>query len=92
MVETPENQNQAENCAKFVIMDMEAELKRQEDISRFERFNKWCNQMGIIAPKLEYPAFFKGGLCGVRVTGDIAHNEAMLSVPYKVILTSQKAK
>ena len=42
---------------------MEAELKRQEDISRFERFNKWCNQMGIIAPKLEYPAFFKGGLC-----------------------------
>lgn len=92
MVETLESQQKAKNCASFLINGMEEELKRQDDITKYERFNKWCKEVGIRAPKLEYPAFFKSGLCGVRVTGDIAHNEAMFSIPFKCILTCQKAR
>ena len=71
---------------------MEAELRRVSDLDRFELFNKWCEEVGIRAPKLEYPAFFDGGLCGVRVTQDIAHNEAMFCVPYSAIMTITRAK
>lgn len=35
-------------------------------------------------PKLEFPAFFEGGLLGVRIKEDINHNEAFLSVPMKI--------
>ena len=38
-------------------------------------------------PKLEYPAFFDGGLKGVRCTEDIEHREAFLFVPFKMMIT-----
>lgn len=76
----------------MLISDMEAELKRADEQDRYTRFNKWCQEVGIRAPKLEYPAIFDGGLCGVRVTEDIAHNEAMFCVPYSVIITVERAQ
>ena len=77
-----------------IIREMEAELTRQENISKFELYNKWCTEIGVIAPKLKYPAFFYGdsGVCGVEVVEEIKHNEAMFSVPFKAIITVEKAK
>ena len=43
-------------------------------------------------PKLEYPAYFEGGLLGARVREDINHREAFIFVPYKMIMTTGKAK
>ena len=38
-------------------------------------------------PKLEYPAYFEGGLLGVKCKEDIEHREVYLYVPYKMMLT-----
>ena len=43
-------------------------------------------------PKLEYPAYFKGGLVGVRATAPIMHREAFLSIPYKMLITVDGAQ
>lgn len=43
-------------------------------------------------PKLEYPAYFQGGLLGARVTEDIQHREAYLAVPNKLLMSVKKAK
>lgn len=43
-------------------------------------------------PKLEYPAYFEGGLIGMRATQTIEHGEAYLSVPHKLLLTFDKAQ
>ena len=71
---------------------MEAELARQEDAAKAERFRAWCEANGARMPKLEYPAVFAGGLVGVRVKEDIEHNEAFLSVPMKMQITVDKAR
>ena len=31
-------------------------------------FMDWCEANGVIQPKVEYPAYFEGGLVGVRAT------------------------
>ena len=38
-------------------------------------------------PKAEYPAYFEGGLVGVRAKEPIEHREAFLSVPYDMIIS-----
>ena len=43
-------------------------------------------------PKLEYPAYFEGGLVGVRASQPIAHREAFIAIPYKMLLTVEKAQ
>ena len=43
-------------------------------------------------PKLQYPAYFEGGLVGVRATEPIKHREAFLSVPYKMLMTVDGAQ
>ena len=43
-------------------------------------------------PKLEYPAYFDGGLIGVRCKEDIQHREAYLYVPFKMMMSITKAK
>ena len=65
------------------------EPSTQED--KFEMFNKWCRDQGIYLPKLEYPAFFEGGLIGLKCTADINHREAFAYVPYKLLMTVGKA-
>ena len=42
-------------------------------------------------PKLEYPAYFDGGLVGVKALAPIAHREAFLSIPYKMLMTCDGA-
>ena len=43
-------------------------------------------------PKLQYPAYFEGDLLGAKVTEDIEHREAFIFVPYKMLITTGKAK
>lgn len=68
-------------------VDAEAEAKIR---AKCARFTEWCAREGILAPKLEYPSFFEGGLVGVRVTKPIEHREGFLYVPYKCLITVWK--
>lgn len=56
-----------------------------------EVFNKWCDEVGIFTPKIEYPAFFDNGLLGGRVKQPIEHREAYLYVPFKAMMSIDKA-
>lgn len=55
--------------------------------NKTQKFLTWCNDVGIICPKLEYPYFFEGGLVGVRVKETIKHRETFIYVPQTVIIT-----
>jgi len=55
-------------------------------------FNDWFFENGGRMPKLQYPAYFKGGLVGVRATQPIMHREAFLSIPYKMLMTVDGAQ
>lgn len=68
----------------------ESEEVRNKIRQKCERFNAWCKQVGIICPKIEYPAFFEGGLVGGKVTAPIEHREAFLCIPYNVIISIDK--
>jgi hypothetical protein len=48
--------------------------------------------VGIVSDKCEFPATFDGGLIGVRAKEDIKHREMIMSVPYRVLFTVDKAK
>ena len=54
--------------------------------SKYLRFQQWCKQVGIIAPKLEYPFVFDDGLLGVRCTETIEYHEAHTFIPYNVLI------
>jgi hypothetical protein len=54
-------------------------------------FNQWAISEGVIMPKLQYPAYFDGGLLGIKCTEDIEHHEGYLYVPFKMVLSVQKA-
>ena len=56
-----------------------------------EIFNAWCAENGVLKPKLEYPAYFEGGLVGMRAKQPIEHREAFISVPYKMLITVESA-
>lgn len=43
-------------------------------------------------PKLEYPAYFEGGLLGVRAKEPIKHRESFLAIPYKMLMTVDAAQ
>ncbi len=60
-------------------------------VDKYDQYNKWCKDNGVHMPKLEYPAVFEGGLIGARVTEEIAHREAFIFVPYKMLSTVGKA-
>jgi len=36
-------------------------------VEKCSRFTQWCKEVGILYPKLDYPAFFDGGLVGAKV-------------------------
>jgi hypothetical protein len=42
-------------------------------------------------PKVDYPAFFDGGLVGGRINSPIQYREAFLKVPYKCMMTVERA-
>ena len=43
-------------------------------------------------PKLEYPGYFKGGLVGVKAVEPIEHRESFMSIPYKMLMTVDRAQ
>ena len=43
-------------------------------------------------PKIEFPAFFEHGLIGMKCTEDIAHREAFMYIPTKMILSVTKTQ
>ena len=53
--------------AQSIISEMDREIERQKYNDKCRRFSHWCTENGVVMPKLEYPAFFEGGLCGVKV-------------------------
>ena len=55
-------------------------------------FNTWCQQEGVLMPKVQYPHTFEGGLTGVKVIEDIENREAYVYIPYKVIMSLGKAR
>jgi hypothetical protein len=67
--------------------NIEFYLGVDEDTDKFVMFNDWCKQEGVLMPKLEYPAFFEHGLLGVRCTEDIAHREAFMFIPFKMVFS-----
>lgn len=69
------------------VTDRDFEIIRK----KCDVFNEWCDKVGIRSPKLEYPAFFGNGLLGSRVTTPIEHREAFLFVPFKAMISVDKA-
>ena len=69
------------------LIDWKIEHRRKCQV-----FNDWFFANGGRMPKLEYPAYFKGGLVGVRATAPIMHREAFLSIPYKMLITVDGAQ
>ena len=55
------------------------------------KFNKWCKEVGIISDKVEFPAFFEGGLIGLKAKEPIKHKEMIMAVPYKCLISLDKA-
>ena len=37
------------------------EVYQKNQDKKYEIFNKWCKDNGVLIPKLEYPSFFDGG-------------------------------
>lgn len=68
------------------------EIYASHQEAKYEIFNDWCQQNGVIMPKLDYPATFDGGLLGVRASADIKHREAFLYVPFKMLITLEYAR
>jgi hypothetical protein len=66
--------------------EVEQELIRQ----KCERFTKWCQSLGIMHPKIDYPWFFESGLIGCRVNTPISQREAFLFVPYTAVLSADR--
>jgi hypothetical protein len=54
------------------------------------KFNQWCKDVGILHPKITYPAFFEGGLVGCMVNSPIEHREAFLFVPFSATISVEK--
>ena len=55
-------------------------------------FMDWCGANGVVGPKIEYPAYFEGGLVGARATAAIEHREAFLKIPFKMLMTVHDAQ
>ena len=54
-------------------------------------FNEWCEQNGVEQPGCEYPAYFDNGLVGVRALAPIKHRQAFCKVPFRCIMSLDKA-
>ena len=59
---------------------------------KYEAFKAWIAKEGVIMPKVCYPAVFENGLVGVKSTERIESGEAMIMVPYKMVMSVGKAR
>ena len=73
-------------------VDNPVDLERLEHQRKCKVFNEWCAKNGIEYPNQEYPAYFDGGLVGVRALAPIEHRDAFLKVPFKCIMSIDKAQ
>ena len=57
--------------------------------TKYAVFNKWCDDNGIISPKIQYPGFFgpNKDLIGLQALAPIEYREAFLFVPHRMLLT-----
>lgn len=55
---------------------------------QLQRLFAWAEQEGALWPKLAYPVRFEPGYIGSQATADIGPNEAIVTVPQKLLLTS----
>ena len=72
--------------------DSPIDQERLEHQKKCKVFTEWCAKNGIEYPNQEYPAYFDGGLVGVRALAPIQHREAFLKVPFKCIMSIDKAQ
>ena len=62
---------------------------------KVRQFSKWCDDKGIIRPKMEWPVPFgtpEYPYQGIGATADINHRENYIAVPYNAIMTHEKAR
>jgi hypothetical protein len=55
-------------------------------------YDDWCQKEGVHMPKLQYPAVYGDGLVGTEITSDIEYSEGFLYVPFKMMLSTGKAR
>ena len=55
---------------------------------QLQRLFTWAEKEGVLWPKLAYPVRFDPGYIGSQATADIGPNEAIVTVPQKLLLTS----
>lgn len=58
-----------------------SENDQQQVKQKCRRFLDWFYANGGVCSKLDYPAFFDGGLVGVKANAQIKHQEAYLFIP-----------
>ena len=63
-----------------------------EHARKCEVFNKWCFDNGVKMPKVDYPGYFEGGLVGMKANAPIQHRESFLAIPYKMLMTVERAQ
>ena len=65
------------------------EIEQEE---KYVKFNRWCDEQGIIRPACRYPVAFgeKGELTGVSANHEIGLGEAYIFVPVKCIINESK--
>ena len=58
---------------------------------KYLKFNKWCDDNGVIRPSLRYPTAFgdDGKLVGISTKRTIGFNECFLFVPAKLIICDE---
>ena len=88
----PIQQSQSEEQKSEIVKHDEGEDWKVDHQQRCAVFNEWCFSNGVMMPKVEYPAYFEGGLVGMQAKQPIEHRESFLSVPYKMLLTCERAQ
>lgn len=71
----------------YLLGDEFVEIK-----DRMTMLVEWCQKEGLIMPKLKYPAYFAGGVIGIKCSEDIQHHEVYMAIPYKMIFSTDKVQ
>ena len=62
--------------------------------AKFDKFLKWCDNNQIVRPKIQYPVLFGTGdnkYPGCMALEDIGKNEPFVTVPSRIIISTQRA-
>ena len=62
------------------------------EMDKYELFNKWTLENGVIWPKVKWPVWFDDEYAGVQVLEDIENREAFALIPYKIILSCRRTR